>query len=772
MSLTNISVDKKKGIVEEFNIGKIHKVTSFACEGLQGVSPSSLEISLSKKLASVTKITTSEITKLLVKCAQELVYTDSANYQYVAGRLTNYDVRKIAYGTFEVPPLYDIVMKNVNDGWYDKEILEFYTKEEIEYFGSKIDHRRDEHFTIAAWKQLTSKYLVRDKKEAKGYGFKETPQIMYMMIAMTLMNKRHDRKTIVVELYDAISKGSNSVLSQATPIVGGVRTPTRQFSSCVVGKAGDSLESINASSNMIVNYASKRAGIGIDLSEIRPYGSPIRNGEVTHTGILPFTKLIQSATKSSSQGGIRSGASTAYFNIFHLEIEDIITLKNNRGTEENRARQIDYGININTHFYQKVVKGEDYWLFNTNQTPGLYEAFFTDPIKFEELYEKYAKKRGIQKKKVNAKELFVNLCIERMGTGRIYIHNVDNVNKQTVYNGLKDVIYSSNLCLEISLTTHNLTKLSNFTKQEALSLGIYNDAMSPNEFKEKFGEIGLCTLSNINWGMIKSPDDFEIPCKLAVYSLDELLDYQSYPVIAAEVPAKARRQLGIGVNNLAYFLAKNGVQYGSQEALELIDEYMEAMYYYCTKASLELAKEKGKCDWWDQLDYDFIFNKRNPNVDQLVEHKPRYDWDSLKKEIDVYGLRHTMLISTPPSETNSILINATNGVEPVRSLITVKGNGDDTYPVVVPNLSLKYDMLWGMDMLNYIKTVAVLQKYHDQGISNNLSYDPDAFPDGKLPIKKVMTDILMAQKYGLKSLYYHNTKGEDDVSTDCESCKL
>lgn len=765
-----ITVVKKGGQDEPFDLDKFHKVSAYACEGLKGVHPSSIEINAAKKLSGLTKTSTSDLTNILIKAAIELITEDTPNYQYVAGRLTNFNIRKQVYGSYTPPSLYDLIKKNVKEGWYIPEILDMYTEEEINYFDSKIDHSRDENYTIGAWKQLTGKYLVRDRKAPKGKGFKETPQFQYMLIPMILFAKRKDRKELIVSYYNETSRGSYSTISQSTPIQSGVRTPTKQFSSCVVGNIGDSLDSINAGSEMTVNYVSKRAGIGLNMAPIRPVDAPIRNGEVKHTGVLPFTKHIMSAVKSSSQGGVRGGAATVYYNIFHYEIEDILTYKNNRGTEENRARHLDYGININTHFYKKVVAGEDYWLFNTDQTPGLYEAFFKDPELFEELYDKFSRRSNIQKKKVNAKELFINLVIERMGTGRIYIHNVDNANKQTVYKD-NDLVYSSNLCLEIELVTEILTRFSNLTTNEAIDFGLYHEGMEKDVFKDVFGEVGLCTLSNLNWGAIKKPEDFETPCKLVVYALDELLDYQDYPMIAAEIPAKSRRQLGVGVNNLAHFLAKHKVTYGSPEALELVDEYMQAMYYYLTKASLELAKEKGAAEWFKHLDYDFIFNRRAKEVDKLVPHKLRHDWDSLKEEIDEYGLRHTMLVATPPSESNSLVINATNGVEPVRSKIVTKGNGDDTYPQVVPNMSLKYDMLWDMKMSDYLKVMAILQKYHDQGISNTLSYDPDAYPDGKLPLKVVLMDLLFAAKNGLKGIYYHNTKGED-TSDDCESCKI
>lgn len=766
MNLTDIQVIKKSGEREPFDYDKVHKLITFASEGLKGVSHSEIALGISKRLDGVKEITSSKITELLIQSSNDLIGEHSSNYQYVSGRMTSYDIRKQVYGSFDVPDLYQIIVKNINDGWYDPEILQMYSKEEIDFFDSQINHAKDDHFTIAAWLQFKDKYLVRDKKLPKGEGYKETPQIAYMLVAMILMKKYND-KNLVVRYYNAISSASNSTISLPTPITAGVRTPTKQFSSCVKVKIGDSLDSINSGSACVVNYTAKRAGIGCDMGELRPLGSPIRNGEAFHTGITAFVKLIQSASGSASQGGVRPGASTIFYPVFHKEIEDIIVFKNNRGNEENRVRHVDHGIALNLHFYKKAINDEDYFLFDQSQAPGLYEAFYGDPEEFERLYDKYSKDSTVSKKKVSAMELIQNIAIERAQTGRLYIINIDNVNNQGLF---KRTVYQSNLCLEITLPTADLTRMSNFYMEEAIRYGVYRGDESPDEFQEKFGEVALCTLSNINMGMIKKPSDLEEPCKLAVYALDALLDYQDYPLIAAEVPSKKRRTLGIGVNNLAYWFAKNKIKYG--ENLEVLDEYMEAMYYYLLKASVELAKEYGACEWMDDIEATtFTFEKRSKGIDEFVPHQTRQDWESLREEIKKYGVRNSTLMSTPPSESNSVVINATNGIEPIKSKAIVKKNGDSSYTQVFPNTSLPYEIVWNVTNDAYLLVVGVMQKYHDQALSANTNYDPEKFPGGSVPLGVLLKHMILAQKIGIKTLYYQNTPGLED-SSDCASCKL
>jgi len=772
----NIKVIKRDGTSTDIDYEKIHKSIEFCTNGLHNVSVS--EIAINTKINFFDGITTKEIHSSIIKSAKDLISVTEPNYQIVAGRALNIELRKEVYGSYVVPHLYEIVKKNVADGWYDKEILEYYDEQDFDFFNNIIDHKLDERFTYSAWKQLTSKYLIQDRTKKDSHV--ETPQIMYMLIGMTLFAKypRDERNKLVKSFYKLSAK--TQTLGLPTPILAGVRTPTRQFSSCVVGKCGDNLESISASSKSIIDYVSKRAGIGWDMSAIRPLGSEIRGGEAYHTGILPFIKHINSAVQSCSQGGIRGGAATVYYPIWHLEAESLIVLKNNKGTEENRVRTLDHGFAINKHFYEKAMSGEPYYLFDTKQTPGLYEAFYAaDQTKFIKLYDKYSKIRKIRKKKVNAMDMLVAIENERVSTGRIYIVHSDLMNTQSPF--VSDTIYQSNLCLEIALPTADLTKWSSLTMDECESLGIWNNNMNADDFIEKFGMISLCTLSNFNFGNIKSVDEFEELANVSVRALEELLDYQDYPMIAAEVPAKAYRNLGIGVNGLAHFFAKHRVHYGKESA-DLLDEYMEAMNYYLVRTSVDLAKERGAFDWIDRTIYvtdkPFIWEHRKGKVDELVPMKLRLDWDTLRKDITKYGQRHATLLAHMPSESNSVVFNATNGVEPIRNKLVVKGNGNNVSKQVYPT-HLKYDYLWDMpNMQRYIESLAVIQKWTDQAISTNTSYNPELY-DGELSADMLITDVLTAYSLGIKTLYYHNNKvsSEDETKqeneeSECESCKL
>ena len=785
--MSQIMVLKKDGTKEPLSFDKINRMLMYACENLSGVSPSELAVSM--RLKFVNGITTTDIQKISVRTAVDLISETSPNYQYVASRLMNIQLRKEVYGQYEPNDFLDQVKKVHSLGFYDDVIFEYYTDEEIKRFGSYIDHDRDEDFTYAAMEQLVSKYLVRDRRSGK---LLETPQVAYMLVSMIIMGKKPKevRELLVRDYYDATSKGRKSTISLPTPITSGVRTKTRQYSSCVVLKSGDSLDSISAVDTAITSYVSKRAGIGVDISAMRPLGASIRGGEATHTGMIPFIKMYEGCVKSCSQGSVRAGAATLYYPIWSMEIENLIVLKNNKGTQDNRARGLDYGIQINQHFFEKALKKEDYCLFNPNEHQDLYHAFFHDQQKYIELYEKYAKSRKGSGIKVNAWTLLLAILTERSQTGRIYIFNVDRVSNQSAFKN--SAIYSSNLCLEITICTKDLTKLSTLTTQEYLDLNT-NDSlenlysMSVSDFHDKFGEIGLCTLSAINWGNIKKPSDFDKPCRLAVTALDELLDFQEYPVIAAEIAAKQRRNLGIGIINFAHFLAKRGLKYG--EGLEVVDEYMEAMYYYLVKASVELAKEKGACGWYDDTlfsDGKFIFEKRTPFVDTLVPHNPKQDWDTLRAEMKIYGTRHSTLVAMMPSETSALISNATNGIEPPRDVITSKVNKDSVMKQVVPDVRVKYDYLWDQKTpTGYLNTLAVLQKYTDQAISANTSYNPELY-GGKIPASRLLEDILYANKVGLKTLYYSNTKvstnqsneteaelkSKAETEADCESCKI
>jgi len=758
----NIKVRKRDGSLIDIDYEKIHKSIAFCTNGLSNVSIS--EIAMNCKINFFDGITTKEIHQNIIKSAKDLISEKTPNYQIVAGRALNIDIRKNVYNQYTPPSLYSIITKNVEDGWYDSEILEMYSEDEIN-------------------KQLTSKYLVQNRTQRDD--FKETPQIMYMLIGMTLFGKYKEKRLKYVKSFYNLT-AVKQTLGLPTPILAGVRTPTRQFSSCVLGKCGDNLQSISASSKSIIDYVSKRAGIGWDMSAIRPIGSSIRNGEAYHTGIIPFIKHMNSAVQSCSQGGIRGGAATIYYPIWHYEVESLIVLKNNKGTDENRVRTLDHGFAINKHFYDCAINGDDYYLFDVKDTPGLYEAFYSaDQTEFVNLYNKYSKKRKIRKQKVNAMELLTRIEMERVSTGRVYMIHPDLMNSQTPF--IKDKIYQSNLCLEIALPTADLTKWSSLTTEECLELGIYNKDMSVDDFIEKFGIVSLCTLSNFNFGNIKSTKDFEELANISVRALDELIDYQYYPMIAAEVPTKSFRSVGIGVNGLAHFIAKHKTKYGKQSA-ELVDEYMEAMNYYLVKTSVELAKEKGSFDWIDRTIYKtdkpFIWEHRKAKIDNIIPMKTRMDWESLRADIKKYGQRHSTLIAHMPSESNSVVFNATNGVEPIRQKMTVKGNGDNVTKQVYPT-HLKYDYLWEMgDMRRYIETLAVIQKWTDQSISTNMSYDAEHFDDGTIPLKILLMDILTAYSYGIKTIYYHNSKVNNENNTnsenntnnedegECESCKL
>lgn len=775
--MTDIYVRKSDGSKELLDFDKIHKVLSHTCDGLSGVSVS--EVATKSQIQFNNGIKSTDIHFTLIKTAASLITEKSPNYAIVAGRLLNIELRKKVYGKYTPDAFYEVIKRNIKQKYYSREIFDFYNKEDIEKLETYIVHSRDERFTFGAMSQFDSKYLVRNKISGK---IVETPQIAYMLVSMVLFHNypKEIRFAYIRDYYDAISKADLSTISLPTPISAGVRTPTKQFSSCVIPKAGDSLESISALNTAIVSYVSKRAGIGADVSEIRPQGSSIRGGEAEHTGFIPFAKTFQASTHSCSQGAIRKGSSTIYYPIFHVEIESLLVLKNNKGTEDNRVRHIDYGVQINKHFYQQALAKQPYYLFDQHVHKDLYNAFFEDDELYAELYDaKVAKKQynGV----VDAYDLFIKLLLERASTGRKYIFHVDLTNIQTPFD---DIVYSSNLCLEIALPTRNLTEWSNHKTADMIKYNVCNIAndQSYENVTENFGEIALCTLSAINWGRIKKPSDFEKPCDLAVRALDELLDYQDYPMIAAEIPARARRNLGIGIINFAHWLAKQGLKYG--EGLEIVDEYMEAMYFYLMKTTIQLAKEKGACAWSDRTCYSrgvFMHDLRKKSVDKLVPHNPKMDWDSLRADAIKYGVRNSTLIALMPAETSATISNSTNGIEPVRKIVTRKSNKDIMYRQIVPNVSLKYDMLWEMkSMKPYLSTVAVLQKYIDQAPSTNTSYNPELFPESKVSVETIMDDVLYAYSVGIKTLYYHNTFTdqedndevieEEDSESDC--CKI
>ena len=760
-----INVTKRNGDKEILDLDKFHKVASFACDGLNGVSASDLEIKT--HIQFYNNIKTIDVQETLIKAAADLITEESPNYQYVAGRLINYGLRKEVYGDFEPITLAHHIVNCVGIGVYDSVLMDKYTMSEIETLDSYVNHDRDFLLTYAAMEQMRGKYLVKNRVANAIY---ETPQMANMCIAMTLFaNYGEDRLKWVKDLYDALS---NFDISLPTPIMAGVRTPQRQFSSCVLIETDDSLDSINATSSAIVKYVSQKAGIGIGAGRIRALGSPIRGGDTSHTGVIPFYKYFQSAVKSCSQGGVRGGAATLYYPVWHYEIEDMLVLKNNKGTEDNRVRHMDYGVQFNQVMYERLIRNENITLFSPHDCKDLYEAFFVDVDKFRELYEKYERKTSIKKKVISARDLFSAFMQERKDTGRIYLMNVDNANDHGAFIKELAPIRQSNLCCEINLPTKPLT-----------------DINDPD------GEISLCTLAAINWGSIRKPSDFEKPCTLAVRALDALLDYQDYPVLAARKSTENRRPLGVGIINFAHWLAKNDTNYQDPN-LELVHEYAEAWSYYLIQASADLAVERHKCLKSDETRYEqgiLPIDTYKRTVDELVKPEYKMDWDGLRAQMENFGIRNSTLMALMPAETSAQISNSTNGIEPPRSLISVKQSKDGILKQVVPSiqrLKNKYDLLWDQKSPEgYLKIMAVLQKFIDQGISVNTSYNPLHYEEEKIPLSVMLQHMLMFYKYGGKQLYYNNTfdgAGEmedvpmpeaegavcDLTDPDCDACKI
>ena len=767
-NIMSIKVTKRDGTLQEFDLEKVHKVLEWAVEDISGVSMS--EIELKANIQLYDKIPAYDIHELLIKSAAELISEHTPNYQFVAARLISYKLRKEVYGNYKPWPLKQLIIENVSRGVYDGDIMVKYSAEEIDELDAYIKHERDDNFTYAGMEQFRGKYLVQDRRNKIPY---ETPQILYMMIAATLFAKypKETRMKYVKDYYDAISQ---FYISLPTPIMAGVRTPTRQFSSCVLIESGDSLDSINATSTSIVKYISKKAGIGIGAGSIRAAGAKVGDGSVVHTGLIPFLKYFQSAVKSCSQGGVRGGAATVYLPIWHYEFEDLVVLKNNKGTEETRVRHMDYAFQFNKLMYERLLTGGNITFFDPNDVPGLYDAFFADQEKFQELYEKYERAHSIRKKTLPAIEVFSAFLTERKDTGRIYLMNVDHANDHGAFDPKVAPIKMSNLCCEIDLPTTPLEAYDDHT-----------------------GEISLCTLSAINWGLINEPKEFEKYCNLSVRALDELLDYQDYPIIAAANGTIARRPLGIGIINLAYFLAKRGLKY-DETAYETVDEYAEAWSYYLIKASAQLAEEKGACKGNNETKYA---RGKLPNdtykraIDNLIEFKERLPWTELRKQLTDTGIRNSTLMALMPAETSAQISNSTNGIEPPRALVSYKQSKDGVMAQVVPgyhHLKNKYDLLWDQKSPEgYLAICGILQKYIDQGISVNTSYNPEHYEDNKIPMSVMIKDLVTAYKYGIKQLYYFNTfdgsgemedhhtydSGTTNTATveddeDCESCKI
>lgn len=755
--IDKIQVTKRDGRLEPINLDKIHKVIAWAADGLDNVSVSQVE--LKSHIQFYEGIKTRDIHETIIKSAADLISETTPDYQYLAARLAIFHLRKIAYNQFEPPHLYDHVKTLTDAGKYDKHILADYSRAEFDELEEYLDHWRDMNLAYAAVEQMAGKYLVQDRVTKTVY---ESPQFLYMLVGMCLFANydKAERLSYVKRFYDATSEFK---ISLPTPIMSGVRTPSRQFSSCVLIECGDSLDSINATTSAIVRYVSQRAGIGINAGRIRALGSPIRGGEAQHTGCIPFYKLFQTAVKCCSQGGVRGGAATLFYPLWHLEVESLLVLKNNRGVEDNRVRHMDYGVQLNKTMYTRLIKGQDISLFSPSDTPGLYDAFFEDQDKFEALYTKYENDPNIRSRQIPAADLFSLMMQERASTGRIYIQNVDHCNTHSPFDATVAPIRQSNLCMEIALPTKPLDNIN-----------------------DEEGEIALCTLSAVNLGKVESVSDIEEPAELIVRALDALLDYQDYPVKAAQNGSMRRRTLGVGVINYAYYLAKNGARYSDDSALGLTHQTFEALQYYLLKASNKLAKEQGACPAFNETTYSqgiLPIDTYKADLDTICQEPLHLDWETLRRDITEHGLRNSTLTALMPSETSSQIANATNGIEPPRGLVSIKASKDGILKQVVPEIATlkdQYELLWQMPNNDgYIKLVAIMQKFVDQSISANTNYDPVRYAGGRVPMKILLKDLLNAYKLGVKTLYYHNTRdGANDAQADMEddcaggACKI
>ena len=762
-------VKKRNGTIEPLNLEKMHVMVEQACEGLAGVSASQVEIQ--SGIQFYDGITTAEIQEILIRSASDLITLDNPNYQYVASRLLLFSVRKSLYGRLrELPTLENHIVSCVSQEVYDPDIYDKYSLEEIRKADSFIDHGRDFLFTYAGLRQVVDKYLVQDRS---GGGVYETPQFMYIMIALTIFAEypKETRMNYVERYYEAISKHKINI---PTPIMGGVRTPLRQFASCVLVDIDDTLDSIFSSDMAIGYYVAQRAGIGINAGRIRGINSKIRGGEVQHTGVVPFLKKFESTVRCCTQNGIRGGSATVHFPIWHQEIEDILVLKNNKGTEDNRVRKLDYSIQISELFYQRFIDNEQITLFSPHDVPNLYDSFGSP--EFDDLYRTYESDESIPKTRIGAQELLLDLLKERAETGRLYIMNIDHCNEHSSF---KDKVTMSNLCQEITLPTTPLQHIDD-----------------PN------GEIALCILSAINVGKLKKLDDLENLCDLAVRGLEELIDYQEYPVEAAKLSTLNRRSLGVGYIGLAHYLAKQGENYDNPRAWKLVHELSEAFQYYLLKSSNTIAKEKGKCGYFNRTKYaDGILpiDTYKRDIDEFCGTDLNYDWDTLRNDIKEFGLRHSTLSAQMPSESSSVVSNATNGIEPPRDYLSTKKSKKGPLKQIVPQfgtLKNNYTLLW--DMKNndgYIKIVSAMQKFFDQAISGNWSYNPENYDNNEVPVSVMAGDLLKTYKYGWKTSYYQNTydqKGDEPILTeekkaniedllqdiltteeeDCDSCKI
>ena len=729
--MSNINVLKRDGTIEDLNLEKVHKMVEFAVEGLAGVSASQVEIQ--SGLQFCDGIRSSDIQEILIRSASDLISEEHPNYQYVAARLLLFGLRKAVHGHPEIlPPLSEHIKGCVDKGVYDGTIVNRYSEEEWNRIDSFVDHERDYLFTYAGLRQVVDKYLVQDRSTGEHY---ESPQQMYIMISATLFANypTETRLDYVRRYYNAISTHKINI---PTPIMGGVRTPIRQFASCVLVDIDDTLDSIFSSDMAIGKYVSQRAGIGINAGRIRGINSKIRGGEVQHTGVIPFLKKFEATVRCCTQNGIRGGSATVHFPIWHQEIEDIIVLKNNKGTQDNRVRKLDYSIQLSSLFYQRFIEAGEITLFSPHDVPGLYDAFGTEY--FDDLYVRYENDKSIPRKTIDAQELILDLLKERSETGRIYLMNIDHCNSHSSF---KDKVNMSNLCQEITLPTDPIDHID-----------------------DAGGEIALCILSAINVGKITQLDQLEDLCDLSVRGLEELIDYQQYPVAAAKRSTLARRSLGVGYIGLAHYIAKNKVKYSDPQAWKLVHDLSEAFQYYLLKTSNQIAKEKGACEYFDHTKYSdglLPIDTYKKDVDDIVPNVLNYDWDTLRNDIKTHGLRHSTLSAQMPSESSSIVSNATNGVEPPRDYVSIKKSKKGPLKQVVPGfpyLKSNYTLLWDMPSNEgYIKVIAVMQKFFDQGISGNWSYNPENYPDNEVPTSVMAQDWLTTYKYGWKTSYYQNT---------------
>ena len=747
------------------DIEKIHEMVEHACEDITGVSAS--EVEMNSGLQFHDGISTQEIQQILIKSAADLISLEKPNYQYVAARLLLFSLRKqLNRKLWDHPQIYDQVQKGIKLGVYDKDLDKWYDKRDWDRMEQWIVHERDYDFTYAGLRQVIDKYLVQDRSTGAVY---ETPQFMYMLIAATVFHNypKSTRLTYIKKYYRAISK---HLINIPTPVMAGVRTPLKQYASCVLVDSDDTLPSIFSSDMAIGRYVAQRAGIGINAGRIRGINSRIRGGEVQHTGIIPFLKKFEATVKCCTQNGVRGGSATVHFPIWHQEIEDILVLKNNKGSDDNRVRKLDYSIQLSKLFYERFIKNEDITLFSPHEVPELYEHWGTD--KFDEIYEAAERKTSVYKKKINAQELFMSMLKERAETGRIYIMNIDHCN---THSSFKDLVRMSNLCQEITLPTEPLQHI------------------------DGEGEIALCILSAINVGKLVYFDDLETLCDLSVRALDEVIEHQGYPVKAAEISTKARRSLGVGYIGLAHYLARTGYNYSEKGAWEAVDELTEHFQYYLLKASNTLAKEKGKCEYFDRTKYSdgvLPIDTYKKEVDEIINRKLSLDWESLRKDITEHGLRHSTLSAQMPSESSSVVSNATNGIEPPRDFLSVKKSKQGPLKQVVPqylSLKSKYTLLWEMGgNTGYINIVAVMQKYFDQAISGNWSYNPEDYEENQVPLSVMAQDLLTTYKLGWKTSYYQNTydgkideddkpdvleddstyKEEELTDEECESCTI